>query len=89
MTWQDLSISAIQLVFTASMWATIRNPRAQVSRWTSVTTSIGLWSMAGIFLTLELWTASSMASLCASAWSFIAVYRPIHKEVPTLASPNS
>lgn len=87
MTWQSDSIALIQLVFTASMWATIRNSRAQVSRWTSVTTSCGLWTMAGIFATLGLWTATGMTSICALAWTFVAIYRPI-KEVP-LASSHS
>lgn len=81
MTWQSDAIAIIQLVFTASMWPTIRDRRAQVPRWTSVITSCGMWFLVGIFSSLELWTAVGMSSLSATAWSFIAIWRPMKKEV--------
>ncbi len=85
--WQSNVIGAIQLVFAISMWPTLSNPRAQVPRRTSVTTSCGLWVIGAVYVSLELWTAVAMASICAAAWTFVAIYRPV-KEVQ-IASPHS
>ncbi len=78
--WQSDAIAFIQLVFTISLWPTLADKAAQIPRTTSVVTASGMWALCGIFASLELWTAVAMSLICAFAWSFIAVYRPI-KEV--------
>lgn len=78
--WQNSAIAVIQLALTATLWPTIRDRRSRVSRKTSVPCLVGLFALSGIFVTLDLWTAAGSSFLCASAWTYIALYRPIRQE---------
>lgn len=75
--WQSEAIAGIQLAFAIVLWPTIRNQSAQVPRRTSVPTAFGLWTIASIYATLDLWSAVLMSALTATAWSFVAVMRPV------------
>lgn len=81
MTWQSVAIGAIQVLFSVSLVPTIINKNAQVPRKTSVISTVGLLSLAAVFTTLSLWVAMSSTLLCACAWAFVAIFRPI--KVPT------
>lgn len=75
--WQSDVIAGVQLVFAVALWPTLANRQAQVPRRTSVTTAAGLWVIAAVYVSLALWSAVAMAAVSASAWTFVAIARPL------------
>lgn len=83
MTWQSDVLALVQLAFALALVPTLLNRRARVPRASSLVTAAGLFAVATVYATLELWTAVAMATLSASAWTFIAVRRAVAAATPT------
>ena len=83
MTWQSDVLALVQLAFVLALVPTLLNRRARVPRASSLVTAAGLFAVATVYATLELWTAVAMAALSATAWTFIAVRRAVATVKPT------
>lgn len=75
--WQSDVLALVQLAFALALVPTLLNRRARVPRTSSLVTAAGLYAVATVYVTLELWSAVAMATVSAAAWTFIAVRRAL------------
>lgn len=74
-------IAVIQFSFALLALPTILNPASQVPRLQSIPTAVGLWLLALVFLAMgPLLLAAGMSAFCATAWTLIAILRPVQEE---------
>ena len=72
MIWQDWAIMVINFLFAAFLIPMMRRP-GKPPLLSSVTTATGLFMMAVVMLTLNLWLAAGSSALSASAWTILVI----------------
>ncbi len=71
-------IGATQFLFAAMVLPTLFDPRAAVSRFTSGATTLGLFLLAGTFLTMgPLWVSFAGSFVCGVVWLGVYLLRPM------------
>jgi len=82
-TVQSDIIGACQFLFAAMVLPTLFNEHAAVPRLTSGLTTLGLFVIAGTFLTMgPLWVSVLGSLASASAWLAVFVFRPVMTASP-------
>ncbi len=72
MSWQDWVIGAGQLLFAVALVPAVFSRKRKPPFFTSMLTSVVLFSMAVCFVTLGLWFSFGSASVCAFLWGVLA-----------------
>ena len=84
MIWQDIVISAANLVFAYSLFYQVlhgfRNKKGTLTLMASGLTSIGLYAMAVSFFTLELYFSTLLAAVNGTLWLALFVQRIIYSK---------
>lgn len=75
MAWQDLAIVAIQIMFTVTLVPTAMRPDAHVPLATSLPTTLGLYGLAVIFASLDLYWGAASSMATGTIWLWILIKR--------------
>ena len=78
---QDWYFGMAGLLYSVVLVPTMRDPKSEVPRTTSVLTAATLSCSALAYATLGMWWASASCVIGASTWAFLARYRPIRPRV--------
>lgn len=77
-SWQDVYFAAAGLLYSVVMIPSIRNPRTEIPRRSSVLTAVTLSASALAYASLGMWLASASTAIGAGVWAFLARYRALH-----------
>jgi hypothetical protein len=84
MIWQDIVISAANLVFAYSLFYQVvhgfRKKKGSMTLMASGLTAIGLYAMAVSFFTLELYFSSLFAAVNGTLWLALFVQRLVYEK---------
>jgi hypothetical protein len=78
--WQDWYFAAAGLLYSAVMIPSLRDPKTEIPRRSSVLTAVALSCSAVAYASLGMWLASASCAVGASVWAFLGRYRPIRVE---------
>jgi hypothetical protein len=79
--WQDWYFAAAGLLYSAVMIPSMRDPKTEIPRRSSVLTAVALSCSAVAYASLGMWLASASCAIGAGVWGFLARLRPIRSTV--------
>lgn len=77
-SWQDIYFAVAGLIYSAVLIPSIRNPRTEIPRRSSVLTAAILSASVLVYASLGMWLASASTLIGAGVWAFLARYRALH-----------
>lgn len=73
--WQDWALTIVQFVFIASLIPTVIHPDKKPTLSTSVITTCGVFTVAFVYFTLELWISVFGGIILGLEWATLAYQR--------------
>jgi hypothetical protein len=82
MIWQDIAISIISIIFGISLVPQVyygfRDKTGPIKFLTSVPTTLGLYGLSVIYLTLSLYFSSATAFVTGTLWLVLVIQRMVY-----------
>lgn len=77
MMWQDYFFAFTGAVFGLVLIPSCLNEDTEIPRWSSVPTALLCAASVGVWGSLGMWASMGSSVVCAAAWIFLALARPV------------